>query len=190
MRWALLFLSACGSSPTTVTPQPMPDPDDPAYAASLEGPSDSRVSRSRGTEGGVVVLWPRVLEGAEAEGPTVQDRMRQVAERVVDASTVDVRPEPERVCPQGGCAAASLGAIIRRNDQGCAVIAMVSPPGQTPARLVPWAGEIRLRETNVPFREAPEPHISIREFVPCGELVDALAAREGEIEAAIRDAVR
>jgi hypothetical protein len=190
MRCLLLtwVLVGCGSTPTSVS-QPMADPDDPAYAASLEGPSDSRVSRSRGSEGGVVVLWPRVIEGAEAEAPIVQARMQQVAERVVAASLVDLRPEPERVCPQGGCLAASIGAVIRRNEDGCAVIASVSGPGTTPARLVPWAGTIELRNTNVPFREAPEQHIRIREFVPCAELVDALAGGEAEVEAAIRDAV-
>jgi len=191
----LLALAACGSSGPAreTTPEPLPDPDDPAYAESFDGTVDERVSTSRGEEGGVVVLWPRVVSSGVDEVPEtseVQSQLRAIAERAAEGRPVDVRPEPQRVCPQGGCEAAAVGAVVLRADTGCAVVATASLPGPTPARLVPWAGQVELAEHNVPFREPPEQHIRVTDFVPCSDLATALYSVEPEIEQAVREVIR
>src|SRR5688572_6224699 len=70
----LLHLVACGSSSTsTEHATPPPDPYDPAYAARFDGTMDPRVSVSPGPEGGVVVLWPRIVTAAGVHAPEAAD---------------------------------------------------------------------------------------------------------------------
>ncbi len=169
----------------------MPDANDPGYAASFDGTMDERVSTSAGEEGGFVVLWPRIVTsaGTEAhEGAAVQAALRAIVERVADGAPVDVRPEPQRACPQSGCAGVAVGAVLLESQNACAVVATVSRSGPTQSALVPWAGEVELRNHNVPFREPPEQHIRVVDFLPCSELSTALSAGEPEIEARIREA--
>lgn len=201
----ILFSFACGSSATHAgtDPEPssevaygeegapLPDANDPAYAASFDGTVDERVSTSGGTEGGVVVLWPRVITrdtGDAAEASEIHAALQAIGGRL--GRPVDVRPEPQRVCPQAGCAAMSIGAVLLKSGTGCAVVATVAQPGTSPARLVPWAGDVELRATVVPFREPPEAQVRVLDFVPCSDLSTSLAAGEPAVEEAIRQEVR
>ena len=201
-----LFVVACGSSATHAGTDPdpssdiaagdegdapMPDANDPAYAASFDGTVDERVSTSRGTEGGVVVLWPRIItrDTSDAgEAPEIQSALRAIAQRL--GRPLDVRPEPQRVCPQAGCEAMSIGAVLLKSGTGCAVVATVAQAGSSPSRLVPWAGDIELRATVVPFREPPEAQVRVLDFVACSDLSTSLAAGEPAIEEAIRQEIR
>ncbi len=184
-------LVACGGSPTPQAEEPMPDANDPNYAASFDSSTDQRVSTSGGEEGGFVVLWPRVVtsEGTEAyEAPEVQAALRAIVDRVAEGAPVDVRPEPQRACPQGGCAGVAVGAVLLKSGEACAVVATVSRSGPTASQLVAWAGEVELRNHNVPFREPPENHINVVDFLPCAELSTALSAGEPDVETRIREA--
>jgi hypothetical protein len=133
----------------------------------------------------VVILYPRVVaaEGVEApEADAIQQALSAIAERVGEGRPLDVRPEPERVCPRGGCVAPSVGAVLLRAEAGCAVVVTLSHPGETPARLLPWVGELELRNTNVPFRDPPERHITTHDMVRCSELSAKMAEAESTIE--------
>jgi hypothetical protein len=119
----------------------------------------------------------------------VQTRLRAVVERTLPGRTVDVRPEPERVCPRAGCNAMTVGfSLYHSNSGACSVVALVSGAGASPARLIPWAGRVQLREETVPFREPPEGRILVEDAVPCAGLNEALTAGEAAVAEAIRTA--
>lgn len=189
----LLVSAACGGSSPPAGP--LPDSNDPSYAARFDEATDERVSTSRGEEGGVVVLWPRVITAQGIEPPPqtsdVYQRLQAIATEVAGDRPVDVRPEPQRVCPsRGGCSAASLGALVLRNGSGCAVVAMISRPGESPAWLVPWSGEVELRSRTVDFRRYPEESVRVREYMPCDAIPEAIAGDPGdEIAGALRNAL-
>ncbi|MFZ5476820.1 MAG: hypothetical protein ACOZNI_08605 [Myxococcota bacterium] len=147
------------------------------------------ISRSLGKKGGVVVLWPRVSgEGDVAAAAKVQTALAKIAGGVSD--TVDVRPQPERVCPkETGCKATALGAVVVVKGQGCAVVATVSAPGQSPATLVPWAAEMKLKSTMAGFREPPEPQVVVTDFTPCAQLDEVLAGGAEKVAGALRGAM-
>jgi len=187
-----VVLVACGSAePRSQSggPEPMPDANDPSYAASFDGEVDPRVSTSAGEPGGMIVLWPRVVTDGSSEATEageVQAQLRSTVDPMLNAAAIEVRPEPERVCPQSGCRALAVGAILLKAGTGCAVVATVSQPGETPTQLVEWAGDVELRNTNVPFREPPEQHVQVVDFVPCSDLGTALLAGEPAVAERIR----
>lgn len=162
------------------TPKPAPAP------ANQDGP---HISRSVGEEGGLVVFWPRVIpktDDAEIRGYAKQLQQRLVAiagSKFKDK--IDMRPEPERVCPQKGCKAKTLGVLLLHRGGGCTAIALVGQPGKSPTKLVPWAGVVTLKKDEVPFRDYPESEVTIRDAVPCGELMSKLAENEKDIAAAL-----
>jgi hypothetical protein len=213
----LAFTSHCGSrdavSGTTTTPPP-PPPAVPVTtpvttpvatpvttanngtpvlpgANSFDAPE---ISRTVGARGGVLVLWPRVAPRSEdpairALAATLQQRLRQLAERAVPGRTIDVRPEPERVCPRQGCEAMTVGASLFHTPAGgCTIVAIVSGAGASPQRLVPWVGDVTLRQQIVPFREPPESQITARDMERCTNAVGALAAHENDVVEAMRAA--
>lgn len=148
-------------------------------AASEAQAAGPEVSRSRGRGGGVVVLWPRVVP--ETEDPTMIDLARRLQQRLADSATVtiptnrvDLRPAPERVCPRAGCKATSLSLMLGHQDGGCALIALVGPPGPETQRLIPLVGRFQMDEPYLPFRTPPEGEVIVTEFVPCGELEQRL----------------
>ena len=165
----------------------------PVASASGKVEDDPRISRSAGEEGGVVVLWPRII-GRSEEGRSediaaaLQQRLREVVARALPGRPVDVRPEPERVCPQGGCRTVNVGVLLLREQAGCAVLALVGGAGRSAISIVPWAGDVELRSATVPFRDPPEDEVRVKDFTPCGEILGALSQREAEVEAAIRAA--
>ena len=153
------------------------------------------ISRSVGSEGGVVLFWPRVVPSSvraetSALAGAVQSYLNELVAATVPSRAIDVRPEPERVCPLAGCDAMTVGVLIARHGGGCVLVALVSPPGQSAARLVPWVGNVTVNSESVPFREPPESHITISDFAACDEVVERLADAEHAIAAAIRTAAR
>ena len=115
--------------------------------------------------------------------------MRAVVEKAVPGRSIDFRPEPERVCPKGGCKAATVGLLLSRKDQGCLVVALVSKPGEAPMRIIPWAGTVQLRADMVPFRDHPEQSITVSDYVPCAALLKTMDKGEAAVIAAIQQAV-
>jgi hypothetical protein len=179
---------ATSSSPAASPPMAAPAPTIAAHASG-DAPE---ISRSTGSAGGVVVLWPRIVgdKSGAAESETrqlasrLQRRLQTLVARALPGRPVDVRPEPERVCPRSGCSAIAVGAVLSRSGGGCAVAALVSEPGQSAARLVPWAGKITLRHPTVPFRQPPEQELSVDDYQNCGALDDDLAAHDADVQAA------
>lgn len=158
-----------------------------SVAAAADAPE---ISRSVGVEGGVVVLWPRINPRSEA--PTaraaafvVQRELARIAGEVLPGRPVDVRPEPERVCPQQGCAGWTLGAVVVHQGNACVVVATLSGPGRSAAALVPWAGTVDLKAASVPFREPPESQLAIRDFQACDALGAPLAAGAPAVQQAL-----
>jgi hypothetical protein len=115
----------------------------------------------------------------------VQARAASVARRVF--KEVDVRPEPERVCPKTGCQGVSVGLLLARAGGGCSVVAMVSPPGPSPAHLVPWSpGVVKLKAPTVRFREHAENVVGVKDYGRCEKLPADLAGKDADVEAALR----
>lgn len=173
------------ATPGAPAPAPAPATDTPVV--SNDAPE---ISRSAGSAGGVVVLWPRIVQPRGAPPPDaalhavaarVQGELGRIAGK--RGGPVDVRPDPERVCPKSGCAATRLGAMVTRAGTGCAVVAIVGRPGATPARLVPWVGRITLTQTEVPFRSPPESVVHVEDYVPCDQI--DLSAHAADVEAAL-----
>ncbi|HHH29761.1 MAG TPA: hypothetical protein ENK57_15640 [Polyangiaceae bacterium] len=183
-------LSGCGGS-ASAAEQTFPDSNDPAYAAQFDGHVDPRVSTSRGAPGGFVVLWPRIVP-ADPEGalsPVAADLQRRLVAFATEAASggpIDVRPEPQRVCPRAGCEGASVGAAILHVRGSCAVIAVTSTPGPSRAHLDAWAGRMDVINNDPPFRDPPEEHVRVQDFVPCDQLGEALDARAREILTSVR----
>lgn len=163
--------------------------------ASLVHAADApEISRSVGEEGGVVVLWPRVIprsDGAVARAAAfvVQEEAKRLVAEIAAARPVDVRPEPERVCPQAGCKGVAVGAVVVHQREACVVVATVSLPGRSEQILVPWAGAVDLKQERVPFREPPESALTIRDFASCRELKAPMAEREEAVRAALKQAL-
>lgn len=138
------------------------------------------ISRGIGDPGGVVILWSRsVTKDADPAlrslAESVRARLDSVARRTLgESATIDSRPEPQRVCPQSGCKAASIQLVVTRKGKGCAVVAVVSPPGRSSGTIVPLSGTVKLASTEVPFREPPENAITVSEFAKCEDVERAL----------------
>jgi hypothetical protein len=168
-----------------------------AAAPALAGPASSKdapeISRSVGVDGGAVIMWPRIIPKSElantrALASSLRDHLRKMVEKQLPGRPIDMRPEPERVCPRQGCKAVSLGALIIREKEGCLVVALVGRPGQYPLRLVPWVGKMRLKEEWVTFREPPESRVQIIDYAKCSQVISGLAERERYVLEAIRTA--
>lgn len=187
---------ATGPAATPDVAQPTPDPQPAAANKVVERPAlrtDARVSASAGGTGDVTVLWPRIIPADPAGARTqqalaLQKRLESVADVELMGWGQDVRPAPERVCPQAGCKGLALGVLLVHNGAGCAAVALVSQPGRAPTRLIPWVGELTLKRDMIPFREPPESEVIIRDFVPCTELAQRLSEREPAVKEAVRRA--
>jgi hypothetical protein len=66
-------------------------------------------------------------------------------------------------------------------------VTLVSEPGRSPQKLMPWAGRLSAA-LSVPFREPPESSVRIDEFVECDLLSEATLEREEIVKAAVRQA--
>lgn len=135
-----------------------------------------------------LVLFPRIdVEGAR-RGQTrqmawmVQQELMAVARRSgFEPAAVDA----DR-CPERGCTSTWIGANLIRDDEGCAVVAVIGPSGQRPAVLVPWVGTVEFAALNVGFGEPPESLVTVRDFQACERLLTGL--REGS--APVEDVAR
>ena len=170
-------------------PAPRPTPAPPA-AESLE---ERHVSKSPGVAGGVTILWPRIIPRDIVDenrdlGAALQQQMRVLVEKHLPGRAIDFRPEPERVCPKTGCTGVSVGLLLSRQGQGCLVLALVSRPGVSPTRIVPWVGKVQLRADTVGFREWPESQITVADYVPCNSLLTTMDAQEAAIADALKAA--
>ncbi len=149
-------------------------------AAALLGISGSpEISHSKGRKEGVVVLWPRLVPQTDERemrllAQQLQERVTQQAVAGRGSAMVDTRPEPERVCPRGGCKATSVSVVIGHQAGGCAIAAVVGPPGEVPGALIPLVGTMDVPDPSLPFRVPPEERMMIREFVPCDRVMEQL----------------
>jgi hypothetical protein len=146
-----------------------------AWAAS----DGAEISRSRGPRDGIVVLYPRVVPPTDdpvvaALATTLQERVAAAVRRAAPSAPVDVRPAPERVCPQSGCRGLSIGLMLGHDAGGCAALAVVGPPGPVDQGVVTLAGEVTVADGAVPFRTPPETRAVVHEFVPCSQIPDHL----------------
>ncbi len=213
-RWCTIAtltfaLAGCGGAaerPKPGRPAPVePFDDDATGVSQAAGPSaivaprgdpepatsahdDPHISRSVGREGGLIVFWPRVIPKSEA--PELRALAAELQARLVAIghkkfAEVDVRPEPERVCPRVGCKASTLGVLLTHRDGGCTAVALWSRPGASPTHLVPWAGTVKLKAEEVPFRDYPESQLIIVDAVPCNDLLAALATNEAKVAATL-----
>jgi hypothetical protein len=181
-RALLIILVACGGG-GSATPTTSPEPTT-ITPSSGDAPE---ISRSVGVDGGIVILWPRVKDPSLAPvAAQIQQRLADLAGRALPGRAVDVRPAPERVCPRTGCKAISIGAGILQNGDACAVIALVSASGPSDQTIVPWVGDMILKSPVAAFREPPESQVQVKDYAKCTTLVDGLAARENDVEAAIK----
>ena len=176
----------------TAGPAPAKAPPPAPVAESLE---ERHVSKSPGVAGGVTILWPRIIPRDIVDenrdlGAALQQQMRVMVEKHLPGRPIDFRPEPERVCPKTGCTGVSVGLLLSRQGQGCLVLALVSRPGVSPTRLVPWVGKVQLRADTVGFREWPESQITVADYIPCNSLLTTMDAQEAAIAAALKAAAQ
>ena len=181
--------SLAATSATNTQPRPAVAPA-PAAAETLE---ERHVSKSAGAVGSVTILWPRIIprdivDENRGLGAALQQQMRVLVEKHLPGRAIDFRPEPERVCPKTGCAGVSVGLLLSRQGQGCLVLALVSRPGVSPTRIVPWVGKVQLRADNVGFREWPESQITVADYIPCTSLLTTMDAQEAAIADALKAA--
>jgi len=144
------------------------------------------ISRSVGSENAILVMWPRIVlarsgppkpdDETRAIAGRLQTRVAELVRSTAAGKTVEVRPEPERVCPRSGCKALSVGVLLARAGKGCAAAVLISGPGTAPARIVPWLGSITANRTSVPFREPPESAVDVKDYVPCTSVATAPGA--------------
>ena len=159
-------------------------------AAAKDAPE---ISRSAGVRGGVLVFWPRIIprsETASSRGVAlaIQRRLITLVDETLPDRLVDIRPEPERVCPRTGCQSMTVGALVVRNKSSCVVIALFSRWGKAPAMLVPWVGEVKLKTNVVPFREPPESQVTIVDWAACDEVEAQLGTAKEALLKALRAA--
>jgi hypothetical protein len=155
--------------------------------------ADPHISRSAGFPGAIVVLYPRVVpvtreDELRAISVGVQQRLAELVTRALPGRKIDLRPFPERACPQSGCTVPALGAVLASIGTGCSVVVTLSPPGRSDSTLRAWAGEVELRGGPVPFREAPESRVTVKDMAICADLAQAGAAKDAELVTAIRAA--
>lgn len=184
------------TEPSASTDQPQPatnadgvvpgSPDDPKYR-------DKRVSSSAGVEGGVVILWPRIVPATIADEnrqltSSLQQHVRSLVEKTLPGRPLDIRPEPERVCPRTGCKGVSINILFHRNNTGCVAIALINAPGTSDTQMIPWAGGIEFKQgqTSVPFREPPESHVTVKDYALCTGLLETMKAQDAVVANALK----
>ncbi len=163
-------------------------------SAAAFGADAPEISRSVGAPGGVVVLWPRVIPATEdpalrSLAGQVQSRLKAMVDTAGPGRQVDVRPEPERVCPKAGCDALAVGAVLHHAQGGCVAVVTVQAPGRSEQVLVPFAGVVDFKQPTVPFREPPESSLLVKDFWPCSELLSRATPAEPPVAIAISGAL-
>ncbi len=139
------------------------------------GPAGPEISRSRGPRGGVVVLWPRIVPeeappDLRAMAGRLQARLYAAAATVLGTRRVEIRPEPERTCPERGCRAVAASLVLGHRDSGCVLLLALGEPDGGPVRLRQIAGAVDIDRPVLQFREPPERGFVITEFASCASL--------------------
>jgi len=179
--------SNASSSSSSSSPSPS--------SSSVIGGEAPEIARTAGGGDAVVVLWPRIIPKSDAPeleraAALLQQRMRDVVARALPGHAIDVRPAPERVCPQGGCTGVNVGIVLAHSGtNGCAAVAVVSPPGRSPGQLYEWSGRVTFKSPVVPFRDPPESLLSIGDFASCATLASDAQKAEAIVGAAVARAV-
>jgi hypothetical protein len=62
----------------------------------------------------------------------------------------------------------------------------VSAAGPSEQALVPWVGDIILKNPVAAFREPPEGKVQIKDYAACSTVAGSLGANEKAVEAAIK----
>lgn len=184
--------------PGAATPGTTPATTPGTTPAASQTPStleERHVSTSAGAVGGVTLLWPRIIPRDIVDenrdlAAALQQRMKGIVEKHLPGRAIDFRPEPERVCPKTGCNGVSVGLLLSRQGQGCLVLALISRPGVSPTRIVPWVGKVQLRADTVGFREWPESQITVADYIPCNSLLTTMDSQEANVAAALQAAAR
>lgn len=207
----LLTATACGTRAGAEQPRPSappppaaapaapvaPAPVAPArvapatHTASGEPVTAPTISTEAGDPRGVVVLWPRVIPAATADGLdpiaiAAQARMSGLVAQTLPGRPITLRPKPQRVCPQGGCNGLSVGLLLAHVETGCAAAALIGGPGRTPRRIIPWAGRMQLKAMQSEFRGTPESNVTLQELVPCDTLVRTMGERDAAVAEALK----
>jgi hypothetical protein len=188
----VILVAGCTTRSTTTGTSTGATTTTTTTAAPGQTADDPEVSRSRGTAETVVVLWPRIIPSDQAGvsrelAGAIQNHLRNLVSQALPGRAIDMRPEPERVCPQAGCLGPSVGILFLRDSNGCAVLGLVSGPGQSSTRMIPWVGLVDARPEDVPFRQPPESYVTVKDFsAPCSSVLGLLGDRDAEIIAAIR----
>jgi len=151
------------------------------------------ISRSGGVRGGVVVFWPRIIPRAETDSSrgvatAIQKRLITLVDDAFPDRLVDIRPEPERVCPRQGCQSMTAGALLIRKKSSCVVIGLFGRWGKAPTMLVPWVGKVKLKTNVVPFREPPESQVTIVDWASCDQVETQLGDAKEPLVKALRAA--
>lgn len=153
--------------------------------------NDPRVSTSRGKEGGVLVLNPRIIPASEdpailALAAAITAHAEAVARQARPDAKVDARPAPQRTCPQAGCLGASIGSVLVHTGKTCAVAAWVAAPGQSPARALAWSTGLEVGPEPIAFREPIESHLKVHDYQPCESILESLGARDADVVDALK----
>ncbi len=177
------------------TPATTPTDSTLPLVAEPETTEEKHISKSLGEAGGLLIFWPRIIPRDIVEqnhelAAALQRHTRTVVQRNLPGHSLDIRPEPERVCPQGGCKAPSIGILLSRKQQGCLVLALIAKPGESATKIVPWAGEVRLKADTVAFREYPEMQITVADYVPCTSLLSKMDENEAVVIRALKEAMQ
>jgi len=135
------------------------------------------ISRSTGVRGGFVIMWPRMLPendpDLQLKAAKVQHRLAVIAHEAFPDAAIDVRPEPEKVCPRDGCEGVVLGIIMKKRESGCIIAAFTAKHGQSDSLIVPWVGAVEAKGP-APFREPPESYLTIHKYGSCATIDDSL----------------
>jgi hypothetical protein len=141
----------------------------------------------------ITVLWPRIIPSADAaafrvEALGLQSRLKETVQKVLPGRPLDVRPEPERSCSHGQCPRLTVGVLLLHKENGCAAVALIYRPNGGVVSLAPWAGDLKLKATQVQPGEPPENQVTIRDFVPCNALLKSLDAAQPGVDFELREA--
>lgn len=148
------------------------------------------ISRSGGKLGEVLIFWPRIIPASDdpamhAIAVDLQQRMREMVARNLPDRKIDVRPEPERVCPQSGCEAMTVGVLLLHDEQGCAAVALISRANGGNVVMIPWVGDVTLQAGSISPRTHPEDSITVTDFAPCGSVLTRLSEHEADVTTAL-----
>lgn len=176
-------LGACSSSTRAVNDEPIGD-----FMRS------DLVSTSGGSEGGLIVLWPRVYPAARTSAykplaNDLQQRMVAMARKAHPGVAIDVRPQPQRVCPDRGCEAAVFGMTLMTMGEACVAVATLARPGKSPWMLARWSSGVKLKAGSTGFREPPESQFTVVEWVRCKDLLKHLDHQDS-VERALKNLIR